>query len=190
MSERKYTDEEIVKALECCQSHTITDCRDCPNRASGDNCVNELMRNALDLIKRQKAEIAVLTTAVDNSTKEFLKLHDEYQDQKADIDKLQEVNADLNESLRLAAEANKDLKAEIERLRSMNQSKLDIIHDLRAGLEAERAEAIKEFAERLHKGIDDFRDKREMVMLPYTESALLIIERKIDNLVAEMTEGK
>ena len=57
MSERKYTDEEIVKALECCQSHTITDCRDCPNRASGHNCVNELMRNALDLINRQKAEI-------------------------------------------------------------------------------------------------------------------------------------
>ena len=57
MSERKYTDKQIVKALECCQSHTITDCRDCPNRASGDNCVNELMRNALDLINRQKVEI-------------------------------------------------------------------------------------------------------------------------------------
>ena len=57
MSQHKYTDEQIVKALECCQSHTITDCRDCPNRASGDNCVNELMSNALDLINRQKVEI-------------------------------------------------------------------------------------------------------------------------------------
>lgn len=57
MSQHKYTDEQIVKALGCCQSHTITDCRDCPNRASGDNCVNELMRNALDLINCQKEEI-------------------------------------------------------------------------------------------------------------------------------------
>ena len=204
MSERKYTDEQIVKALECCQSHTITDCRDCPNRASGDNCVNELMRNALDLIKRQKAEIAVLTTAVDNSTKEFLKLHDEYQDQKADIDKLQEVNADLNESLRLAAEANKDLKAEVEewkaRANDWQNQYLKLIEEMEIYQEhidqdiiyakAIKAEVIKEFAKKLHKAINDFRDKREMVMLPYTESALLIIERKIDNLVAEMTEGK
>lgn len=162
MSERKYTDEEIMKALECCQSHTITDCRDCPNRASGDNCVNELMRNALDLINRQKAEIAVLTTAVDNSTKEFLKLHDEYQDQKKEIERL---------------------KADVRICES--EIRCERIHRGMA-----KAEAIKEFAERLHKGIDDFRDKREMVMLPYTESALLIIERKIDNLVAELTEGE
>ncbi len=49
-----------------------------------------------------------------------------------------------------------------------------------------KSEVVKEFAERLHKGIDDFRDKREMVMLPYTEAALLIIEKKIDNIVKEM----
>lgn len=40
-------------------------------------------------------------------------------------------------------------KAEIERLKSMNQSKLDIIHDVRADLETAKSEAIREFAERL-----------------------------------------
>jgi hypothetical protein len=35
---------------------------------------------------------------------------------RAEIDKLQEVNADLNESLRLACEANKDLDAKAENL--------------------------------------------------------------------------
>lgn len=44
-------------------------------------------------------------------------------------------------------------KAEIERLKSMNQSKLDIIHDVRTDLETAKAEAIKEFAERLKKSL-------------------------------------
>jgi hypothetical protein len=40
-------------------------------------------------------------------------------------------------------------KAEIERLESMNQSKLDLIHDLRAELETAKAEAVREFAHEL-----------------------------------------
>ena len=49
-----------------------------------------------------------------------------------------------------------------------------------------KAEAIKEFAERLHKEINDYRDKKEMPMLPYTGYALDYVDRKIDNLVKEM----
>lgn len=37
---------------------------------------------------------------------------------RAEVEKLQEVNADLNESLRLAAEANKDLQAAIAEVRA------------------------------------------------------------------------
>lgn len=89
MSERKYTAEEIVKALECCQ---YRECQECIRLHTGrpieDDCRLDLIYDSLAHIKRQKA----------------------------DVDKLQEVNADLNESLRLAAEANKDFKAEIERL--------------------------------------------------------------------------
>lgn len=40
-------------------------------------------------------------------------------------------------------------QAEIERLKSMNQAKLDTIHDLQEELSTAKAEAIKEFAERL-----------------------------------------
>ena len=193
MSERKYTDKQIVKALECCQSHTITDCRDCPNRASGDNCVNELMRNALDLINRQKVEIAVLTTAVDNSTKEFLKLHDEYQDQKADIEKLQEVNADLNESLRLAAEANKDLKAEIEEWEARAKERQGRVKKYLA--EIERMEQESNFlAKRFYKeGVKDLAERLKANMCHgylYLDIEEDLFRRDVDNLVAEMTEGK
>ena len=160
MSERKYTDEQIVKALECCSGIGDAKCVDCPYH-DAERCAEASATDAIDLINRQKAEIAVLITAVDNSTKEFLKLHDEYQDQKKEIERLSHKCEDCAGCVQWNCDCS-------------------II----------KTEAIKEFAERLHKGIDDFRDKREMVMLPYTESALLIVERKIDNLVAEMTEGK
>ena len=51
----------------------------------------DAMRTAANSYKmhyeKQKVEIEALTNAVDNSTKEFLKLHDKYQEQKAEIDK-------------------------------------------------------------------------------------------------------
>ena len=88
-------------------------------------------------------------------------------------------------------------QAEIERLRSMNQAKLDMIHDLRAEVEKltvnmnalglgmkrekERADtAIKEFAERVKDIIDE----------PLQIEGRIIDRMldKIDTLVKEMTE--
>jgi septal ring factor EnvC (AmiA/AmiB activator) len=83
MTEHKYTDEEVIKALECCASHLYA-CEDCHYLGK----CRLLEKDAIDLINRQKAEISALTSAVDNSTQEFLKLHDKYQDQKAEIERL------------------------------------------------------------------------------------------------------
>lgn len=49
------------------------------------------------------------------------------------INRLKEKNSNLSSDLTSA-------KAEIERLQSMNQSKLDMIHDLRAEIERQKAE--------------------------------------------------
>lgn len=96
MTEHKFTDEEVIKALECCCSTSVVNCNKCTyaKPAIDDYCANILMRDALDLINRQKAEIANLINAVDNSTKEFLKLHDEYQEQKAEIERLEKHNTE------------------------------------------------------------------------------------------------
>lgn len=45
-------DNEIIKALKCCIND---DCDNCPDTFG--NCEHNVMRNALDLIKRQQAEI-------------------------------------------------------------------------------------------------------------------------------------
>ena len=67
-------------------------------------------------------------------------------------------------------------KAEIERLQSMNNAKLDMIHDLRTDLETTKSEAIKEFAERLKGKMFIADDNFNPVVL----------EADIDNLVKEM----
>lgn len=52
------TDNEIIKALECC-SHRNVDlpCEGCPAYSIAQMCMEDLMSDALDLINRQKAEI-------------------------------------------------------------------------------------------------------------------------------------
>ena len=50
------TDNEIVKALECCIS-VDGDCRQCPANDFCENDENDFLGLLLDLINRQKAEI-------------------------------------------------------------------------------------------------------------------------------------
>ena len=95
MTEHKYTDEEIIKAFDILNKFEFFGGQragrelwfnkptDIQNKDIGD-----FLRD-LDFLKqfisRQNAEISALTSAVDNSTQEFLKLHDKYQDQRAEV---------------------------------------------------------------------------------------------------------
>lgn len=66
MTEHKFTDEEVIKALECCNRNGS--CSKCPyDRARFEyetDCASEMTADALDLIKRQRAEIERLDTIV------------------------------------------------------------------------------------------------------------------------------
>ena len=57
------TDNEIVKALECCTGDGL--CCECPfwEKLSA-NCIVELNRLALEIIKRQQAELHLQQTAL------------------------------------------------------------------------------------------------------------------------------
>lgn len=54
------TDEQIIKALECC--------------ATDDGCADRCRKDALVLINRQKAEIESLKQIIDEQDKEIIKL--------------------------------------------------------------------------------------------------------------------
>lgn len=63
------TDNEIIKALEICENYKET-CEYCPY----DNirhCADEIRKDALNLIKRQQAEIDKLKTEKDNLIKTY-----------------------------------------------------------------------------------------------------------------------
>lgn len=59
MTERKFTDEEVIKALELCYTPKGTSytCAKCPFHELRALCKVERDRAALDLINRQRAEI-------------------------------------------------------------------------------------------------------------------------------------
>lgn len=65
------TDEQIIKALECCIGNT--QCNKCLILGTS-NCMNKLMQNALNLINRKKAEIESLKQIIDEQDKEIIKL--------------------------------------------------------------------------------------------------------------------
>ena len=140
MTERKITDEEVIKALECCAS---AECGKCKWEPRGDcyrgsmECNDDLMREALDLIKRQRAEIERLHSEVKEKTETIVFLKDQATGWSIDF------------------------------------------CNLKAKLNTAKAEAIKEFADKL---------KEELT----TGAAVMRVSvlNIIDDLVKELTEVK
>ena len=62
------TDNEIIKALECCSNPCGNDCDECPKFVENYDTIIEcgvfLMADALSLINRQKAEIESLNSRI------------------------------------------------------------------------------------------------------------------------------
>ena len=62
------TDNDIIKALECCSKPVGEDCKECPLTAQ--DCLKvDIEKLALDLINRQKAEIEEQDQAIVNALK-------------------------------------------------------------------------------------------------------------------------
>ena len=57
MTDHKYTDDEVIRALECCAG--TTECCKCP-LIDEDSCTYRNINYALDLINRQRANIKAL----------------------------------------------------------------------------------------------------------------------------------
>lgn len=167
--DKKLTDEEIVKALECCTTNGAS-CKDCPAFVKVDrsNC-KKYFCGALDLINRlqeEKQNLEIELQAMRNAANGFKA---ENENLKLDIatleaknfakDKLLEkAEIKLEEAEDTIQYANKELKkveAENERLKYCNESNISSIATLHEQLKTAKAEAYKEFAKKLkHKAIN------------------------------------
>lgn len=54
------TKDEIKKALKCCQDYDYDSCADCPYRTHSENCTNDILQDALNIITEQEKEIKQL----------------------------------------------------------------------------------------------------------------------------------
>jgi hypothetical protein len=145
MTDKKLTDSEIVKALECCLKNII--CGQCPLCGKRD-CMNKLYVNALDLINRLQARVDDL--------------------ERNDLPR-------CKDALRRANEIGVELQAENERLEEENEKQYEIARDtIRAEIAdggtschwcedtirgVAKAEAYKEFAEKTNSIIDSIIEK-------------------------------
>ena len=117
------TDNEIVKALECCTTN-VASCKDCPAFVKVDrsNC-KKYFRGALDLINRLQVENKRLST-------------------------LAELGNMRANDYRVMRDRALKAEAEIERLRDNNNLLTEAGQEWQKRYETAKAEAYKEFAEK------------------------------------------
>ncbi len=82
------TEIEIMKALECCRTNIMADCKRCNLRLEDGTtrpyCTTILIGNALDLINRKNAEIERVTKERDNITKTYMEVVDAWKITRAE----------------------------------------------------------------------------------------------------------
>lgn len=119
MTERKFTDEEIIKALECCSNSNTTEyyCDGCPYETI-------LSIDILNLINRQRAEIDDLTRDTIPKLKYGLERANKY---GAELDR---EFAELKKKYELAvAEREANVKALIESAENYPWERTNERHD-------------------------------------------------------------
>ena len=60
MPNKEITSEMIIKALEICSNGDVHSCEGCPFHEPSSQCISNLMKSALGLIKNKDAEIDIL----------------------------------------------------------------------------------------------------------------------------------
>jgi hypothetical protein len=159
MEEKKLTDEEIKKALECMAGITQRDCDKCPfliNKFCSDT---KLSTATLDLIHRLQKENEELKSPKFASWKlKFFNLKDELKEER---ENMQAVIFGLEEDKRLLQKQVDELN---ERIEVREKEMFEVVKDCQR-LTVEKEQAVKDTAKEISKKVvdlnviygDDFR---------------------------------
>lgn len=182
------TDNEIIKALECCSNGNACQ-EECPLNDLEDlaYCMSTLLQNTLDLINRQKAEIEDLQNELSAVKLKNSDLQSTYQALKIYL-----------ESMRSAANFYKmhyeESQAEIERLRveCRKQSVLWSEHFeslFQTAKETIRPKAIKEVTAELYNSFIQYETYDRHHTFEILDRIQSVEEFLLDNLIKEMEGG-
>lgn len=156
------TDNEIIKALECCANATHKDCKNCPLFVV-NGCVKTMSSNALDLINRQHAENINLKVHLEQ-------LKSRYDNARTEIERLKGISVSPSKDPMDFCGVLCDYAEEL--------------------IDKAKAEAYKEFAERLKENahtqpiFDTYCGNKYMGDV----SKIYVVD--IDNLVKEYEKGR
>lgn len=118
MTDKKLTDNEIIKALECCASGNDGCEKDCPLSKECDSPIKsgeKIMQSALDLINRLQAEDESLRANITALTRSISELTKEVERQRKDKEDAFQLAASIVEADKiLKAEAYKECIGKIE----------------------------------------------------------------------------
>ena len=79
------TDNEIIKALECCTDESYENCNECPYSTDTLSCERlKLLEDSLELINRQNAEIERLRKEVSVARDAYISIQDRYEHTKSE----------------------------------------------------------------------------------------------------------
>ena len=119
------TKDEIKKALKCCQDYDYDSCADCPYRTHSENCTNDILQDALDLITEQEKENEKLEQLNAIQCDAWQKLSDENESLATENSSYFRYNSVLRKN-------NQELKAEIKQLKAeYEQAKIDVLNELK-----------------------------------------------------------
>ena len=141
MNEKKPTDEDVVKALECCSKSW--DCNNCKRDKENNNrfiCSENLMKDCLDLIHRLQAENEELREKLIDEQFAVDKWMEENTEQKTEIERLTEENEYLDMcGKQFLADYQKceveraELENQVDELKELNAKYLESIESVQAG---------------------------------------------------------
>ena len=179
MEEKKLTDEEIVKSLECCAVEPCEDCGNCPRFTKEKLCHKANAKQSLDLINRQKAEIERL--------KGFLSTFETViAEQKEDIEKRVEVlYPDFMKEYR---RAKNDLKESLDREMEL-QKQVDELKE-RLRLAYEECECEGDYDTELENLFEQCKKDREQAVKDTAKEILIAVQKKITHLRANGHLGR
>ena len=117
MTDKKFTQEQIIKALKWCNSTERGHCLNkCPYYNYSANCTQSMINDAVDLIKRLKTRIVRYQLKNTNQRKALASLKKKVAEQKAIIGVYETCSSRKDEAIR-------HLEAEIERLKETGGNK-------------------------------------------------------------------
>ena len=155
------TAAEIKKALECCLNDSCytSECSFFEETKDGEHCQRVAIKHALDLINRKDQENESLKAAIERLREIRDLCNTTILEKNEQIEKLEISDASKEECTIKQHGEIKELKAEVERLITLNSKLEGENYSLRVKQRTIKAEAYKEFANRLTDKIMDNIDR-------------------------------